>query len=42
MICASEQAVILDEPIYEAAMAEFATLHAYRCNPDREGRRWSG
>ncbi len=33
MICASEQAVILDEPIYEAAMAEFATLHAYRCNP---------
>ena len=33
MICASEQAVILDEPIYEAAMAEFAALHAYRCNP---------
>jgi len=33
MVCASEQAVILDEPIYEAAMAEFATLHAYRCNP---------
>ena len=33
MVCASEQAVILDEPIYEAAMAEFATLHAYRCEP---------
>ncbi len=30
MICASEQAVILDEPIYDAAMAEFKTLHAYR------------
>ena len=28
MVCASEQAVILDEPIYEAAMAEFARLHA--------------
>ena len=33
MICASEQAVILDEPIYEAAMAEFARLHAHRCTP---------
>ena len=30
MICASEQAVILDDEIYDAAMAEFATLHAYR------------
>lgn len=30
MICASEQAVILDAPIYDEAMAEFATLHAYR------------
>jgi acetaldehyde dehydrogenase/alcohol dehydrogenase len=32
MICASEQAVILDEPIYEAAMAEFERLHAHRCS----------
>src|SRR6476620_11980650 len=32
MVCASEQAVILDEAIYEAAMAEFVKLHAYRCN----------
>ncbi|WP_436231932.1 bifunctional acetaldehyde-CoA/alcohol dehydrogenase [Cellulomonas cellasea] len=32
MICASEQAVILDEEIYDEAMAEFATLHAYRVN----------
>nr|WP_227425791.1 bifunctional acetaldehyde-CoA/alcohol dehydrogenase [Pengzhenrongella sicca] len=30
MICASEQAVILDDEIYDAAMAEFAVLHAYR------------
>ncbi len=36
MVCASEQAVILDEPIYEAAMAEFARLHAYRCNPSEK------
>jgi len=33
MICASEQAVILDAPIYDEAMAEFATLHAYRATP---------
>ena len=32
MICASEQAVILDDEIYDAAMAEFAVLHAYRVN----------
>lgn len=30
MICASEQAVILDDEIYDAAMAEFKILHAYR------------
>lgn len=29
MICASEQAVILDEEIYDAALAEFRTLHAH-------------
>ncbi|MEP6562512.1 MAG: aldehyde dehydrogenase family protein, partial [Nakamurella sp.] len=33
MVCASEQAVILDEPIYESAMAEFGRLHAHRCTP---------
>ncbi|PFG37660.1 acetaldehyde dehydrogenase/alcohol dehydrogenase [Flavimobilis soli] len=33
MICASEQAVILDAPIYDEAMAEFAKLHAYRATP---------
>lgn len=32
MVCASEQAVIIDDVIYDAAMAEFAVLHAYRAN----------
>ncbi|XBH23132.1 bifunctional acetaldehyde-CoA/alcohol dehydrogenase [Jonesiaceae bacterium BS-20] len=29
MICASEQAVILDEPIYDEALEEFEKLHAH-------------
>lgn len=33
MVCASEQAVILDEPIAEEALAEFERLHAYRVTP---------
>ena len=33
MVCASEQAVILDTDIYDAAMAEFDILHAYRVTP---------
>ncbi|MCR6689254.1 bifunctional acetaldehyde-CoA/alcohol dehydrogenase [Cellulomonas sp.] len=32
VICASEQAVIIDDEIYDAAMAEFTKLHAYRTN----------
>lgn len=32
MVCASEQAVILDDAIYDAALAEFAVLHAYRAD----------
>lgn len=36
MVCASEQAVILDEPIAEEALAEFARLHAYRATPDEK------
>jgi len=32
MICASEQAVIIDDEIYDVAMAEFAVLHAHRAN----------
>lgn len=30
MVCASEQAAIVDDAVYDAAMAEFARLHAYR------------
>ncbi|SDS32460.1 acetaldehyde dehydrogenase / alcohol dehydrogenase [Paraoerskovia marina] len=30
MVCASEQAAILDDAIYDEAMAGFARLHAYR------------
>ena len=37
MVCASEQAVILDDAIYDAALAEFAVLHAYRANARGEG-----
>lgn len=33
MVCASEQAVILDEPIADEALAEFARLHAYTATP---------
>ncbi|MBG6057872.1 acetaldehyde dehydrogenase/alcohol dehydrogenase [Cryobacterium sp. MP_M5] len=33
MICASEQAVIIEEPLYNEAMAEFKLLHAYRVTP---------
>nr|WP_322645543.1 bifunctional acetaldehyde-CoA/alcohol dehydrogenase [Oerskovia sp. JB1-3-2] len=33
MVCASEQAVILDDAIYDEAMRELARLHAYRATP---------
>jgi len=36
MVCASEQAVILDEPIADEALAEFARLHAYRATADEK------
>ncbi|WP_394551759.1 bifunctional acetaldehyde-CoA/alcohol dehydrogenase [Agromyces sp. MMS24-JH15] len=36
MVCASEQAVILDAPIAEEALAEFERLHAYRVTPDEK------
>ncbi|MBB2975841.1 acetaldehyde dehydrogenase/alcohol dehydrogenase [Microbacterium endophyticum] len=36
MVCASEQAVILDEPIAEEAMAEFVRLHAYVVNAEEK------
>jgi acetaldehyde dehydrogenase/alcohol dehydrogenase len=36
MICASEQAAIIDAPIYDAALAEFRGLHAHVCSPDEK------
>ncbi|MEU0219405.1 bifunctional acetaldehyde-CoA/alcohol dehydrogenase [Streptomyces sp. NPDC006265] len=38
MICASEQAVILDEEIYDAALAEFRALHAYVATAEEKAR----
>ncbi|PWI12909.1 bifunctional acetaldehyde-CoA/alcohol dehydrogenase [Streptomyces sp. Act143] len=38
MICASEQAVILDEEIYDAALAEFRTLHAYLATAEEKAK----
>ncbi|GKQ37475.1 bifunctional acetaldehyde-CoA/alcohol dehydrogenase [Streptomyces sp. A012304] len=36
MICASEQAVILDNEIYDEALAEFRTLHAHLATPEEK------
>ncbi|MGV9503391.1 bifunctional acetaldehyde-CoA/alcohol dehydrogenase [Streptomyces sp. NPDC003642] len=36
MICASEQAVILDTEIYDAAITEFHALHAHLATPDEK------
>jgi len=38
MICASEQAVILDTEIYDAALAEFRTLHAYLADAEEKAK----
>ncbi len=38
MICASEQAVILDTGIYDAALAEFRTLHAHLATPAEKAK----
>ncbi|MFE7811865.1 bifunctional acetaldehyde-CoA/alcohol dehydrogenase [Streptomyces sp. NPDC057433] len=38
MICASEQAVILDTDIYDAALAEFRTLHAHLATPQEKAK----
>ncbi|MFF5721352.1 bifunctional acetaldehyde-CoA/alcohol dehydrogenase [Streptomyces buecherae] len=38
MICASEQAVILDDDVYAAALAEFRTLHAHVATPEEKRR----
>lgn len=36
MICASEQAVIIEEPIFEEAIKEFKHLHAYIASPEEK------
>jgi acetaldehyde dehydrogenase/alcohol dehydrogenase len=38
VICASEQAAIIDAEIYDDAMAEFARLHAYRATPAEKAK----
>lgn len=38
MICASEQAVILDTEIHDAALAEFSTLHAHLATPQEKAK----
>ncbi|MFF1298437.1 MULTISPECIES: bifunctional acetaldehyde-CoA/alcohol dehydrogenase [unclassified Streptomyces] len=38
MICASEQAVILDSEIYDAALAEFRTLHAHLATAEEKAK----
>lgn len=38
MICASEQAAILDAAVYEDAMSEMSRLHAHRASPEEKGR----
>ncbi|WP_307832531.1 bifunctional acetaldehyde-CoA/alcohol dehydrogenase [Planomonospora sp. ID91781] len=38
MICASEQAVILDHEIYDAALAEFRRLHAHVATPEEKAK----
>ncbi|WP_181807154.1 bifunctional acetaldehyde-CoA/alcohol dehydrogenase [Streptomyces shenzhenensis] len=38
MICASEQAVILDEEIYDRVLAEFRTLHAYVATAEEKAK----
>ncbi|WP_103532924.1 bifunctional acetaldehyde-CoA/alcohol dehydrogenase [Streptomyces sp. SM11] len=38
MICASEQAVILDTAIYDTALAEFRTLHAHLATPQEKAK----
>ncbi|MFS8204745.1 bifunctional acetaldehyde-CoA/alcohol dehydrogenase [Streptomyces sp. CWNU-52B] len=38
MICASEQAVILDAEIYDEALAEFRILHAHRATAEEKAK----
>ena len=36
MVCASEQAAIIDSVIYDDTLAEFRRLHAYVCSPEEK------
>ncbi|WP_432117621.1 bifunctional acetaldehyde-CoA/alcohol dehydrogenase [Streptomyces sp. bgisy032] len=38
MICASEQAVILDDEVYDAALAEFRALHAHLATAEEKAK----
>ncbi|MER7181352.1 bifunctional acetaldehyde-CoA/alcohol dehydrogenase [Streptomyces hyaluromycini] len=38
MICASEQAVILDEQVYDAVLTEFRTLHAHLATAEEKAK----
>ncbi|MGW0497666.1 bifunctional acetaldehyde-CoA/alcohol dehydrogenase [Streptomyces sp. NPDC003007] len=38
MICASEQAVILDSEVYDAALTEFRTLHAHMATTEEKAK----
>ncbi|MCA2219110.1 bifunctional acetaldehyde-CoA/alcohol dehydrogenase, partial [Jidongwangia harbinensis] len=38
MVCASEQAVVIDAGIYSAALDEFARLHAYRATAEDKAK----
>ncbi|MDE0573587.1 bifunctional acetaldehyde-CoA/alcohol dehydrogenase [Demequina sp. B12] len=38
MVCASEQAAIIDASIYDEALAEFQKLHAYRVNAEEKAK----
>ncbi|MDR2723185.1 MAG: bifunctional acetaldehyde-CoA/alcohol dehydrogenase, partial [Cellulomonadaceae bacterium] len=38
VVCASEQAVILDTEIYDQALAEFQKMHAYLCNDEEKAK----
>jgi acetaldehyde dehydrogenase/alcohol dehydrogenase len=38
VVCASEQAVIIDEDIYAKTMDEFKRMHAYVVNPDEKAK----
>ncbi|PKQ25960.1 MAG: bifunctional acetaldehyde-CoA/alcohol dehydrogenase [Actinobacteria bacterium HGW-Actinobacteria-4] len=38
MVCASEQAVIIDDAIYDEVLSEFDRLHAYRCTSEDKAK----